>query len=197
MRLAILIAMRPTKPIKLAIPSPAARSRCGYRRCGCLVADWPAPYNVGYPITLDIPVSPAAHAARKLQGWPKSCKLAQYFDCKSLFPASSWPNFWANPVTFTRSHIGRKTFGSCPAKPCRSGYIRLSPFSTAQPLYTSFPIIFSSCFSKVTIGYHPTCRLESRAGLFARPVVGSTGSTSIPSAPPPALAKPPTARRGR
>ena len=27
--------------------------------------------------------------------------LAQYFDCKSLLTASSWPNFWANPVTFT------------------------------------------------------------------------------------------------
>jgi hypothetical protein len=38
--------------------------------------------------------------ARKLQGWPKSCKLAQDFDCKSR-TASSWPNFWANPVTFT------------------------------------------------------------------------------------------------
>ena len=30
--------------------------------------------------------------------------------------------------------------------------------STAQPLYTRFPIIFSSCFSKVTIGYHPRIR---------------------------------------
>ena len=29
--------------------------------------------------------------------------------------------------------------------------------STAQPLYTSFPIIFSSCFPKVTIGYYPRC----------------------------------------
>ena len=38
--------------------------------------------------------------ARKLQGWPKSFKLAQDFDCKSLLLASSWPNFWANPVTF-------------------------------------------------------------------------------------------------
>ena len=35
------------------------------------------------------------------------------------------------------------------------GYIRLSLRSTAQPLYTRFPIIFSSCFSKVTIGYSP------------------------------------------
>jgi hypothetical protein len=26
---------------------------------------------------------------------------------------------------------------------------------TAQPLYTRFPIILSSCFSKVTIGYNP------------------------------------------
>jgi hypothetical protein len=35
------------------------------------------------------------------------------------------------------------------------GYIRLSLFSTAQPLYTRFPIIFSSCFSEVTIGCSP------------------------------------------
>jgi hypothetical protein len=27
--------------------------------------------------------------------------LAQDFNCKSLLTASSWPNFWANPVTFT------------------------------------------------------------------------------------------------
>jgi hypothetical protein len=39
------------------------------------------------------------------------------------------------------------------------GYIRLSLFSTAQPLYSSFPIMFSSCFSKVTIGYHPSLGL--------------------------------------
>jgi hypothetical protein len=37
------------------------------------------------------------------------------------------------------------------------GYVRLSLISsTAQALYTSFPVIFSSCFSKVTIGYNPT-----------------------------------------
>ena len=35
------------------------------------------------------------------------------------------------------------------------GYIRLSLFSAAQPLYTRFPIIFIACFSKVTIGYYP------------------------------------------
>jgi hypothetical protein len=34
--------------------------------------------------------------------------------------------------------------------------IRLSLFSTAQPLYTRFPIIFGTCFSKVTTGYHPS-----------------------------------------
>jgi hypothetical protein len=39
---------------------------------------------------------------------------------------------------------------------CRSGYIRLSLRSTAQPLYTRFPIIFGRCFSKVTLGYYPT-----------------------------------------
>jgi hypothetical protein len=36
-----------------------------------------------------------------VEGWPKSCKLAQDFECKSLLTASSWPNFWADPVTFT------------------------------------------------------------------------------------------------
>jgi hypothetical protein len=36
-------------------------------------------------------------------------------------------------------------------------------FSTAlQPLYTSFPIIFSTCFSKVTVGYHPRRAAGSR-----------------------------------
>jgi hypothetical protein len=40
----------------------------------------------------------------------------------------------------------------------RWGYIQLSRRSTAQPLYTRFPIIFSSFFPKVTIGYHPTSR---------------------------------------
>jgi hypothetical protein len=42
------------------------------------------------------------------------------------------------------------------------GLIRLSLFSTAQPLYARFPIIFSTCFSKVTIGYHPTARASGR-----------------------------------
>jgi hypothetical protein len=37
----------------------------------------------------------------------------------------------------------------------------LSLCSTAQPLYTRFTIIFSSCFSKVTIGFIP--RLSGRA----------------------------------
>jgi hypothetical protein len=37
-------------------------------------------------------------------------------------------------------------------------YPKLSLFSTAQPIYTSFSIIFSSCVSKVTIGYHPRPR---------------------------------------
>ena len=36
-----------------------------------------------------------------------------------------------------------------------------------------------------------TWRLESRPGLLARPVAGSTGSTSMPRAPPPADANPP------
>ena len=74
------------------------------------------------------------------------------------------------------------------------GDIRLSLFSTAQPLYTRFPNIFSTCFSKVTIGYYPTrpgtracsprcwpgwrrtwpCRRGCRAGCR------STGSPSPP-----------------
>jgi hypothetical protein len=33
-------------------------------------------------------------------------KVAQDFDCKSLCAASSWPNFWANPVTFTLARTG-------------------------------------------------------------------------------------------
>jgi hypothetical protein len=55
--------------------------------------------------------------ARKLQGWPKSCKLAQVFDCKSLLAASSCPNFWANPVNFTSRPAWRRTGSGCP---CRS-----------------------------------------------------------------------------
>ena len=40
------------------------------------------------------------------------------------------------------------------------GDTRLSLSSTAQPLHTRFPIIFSTCFSKVTIGYHPRWTAE-------------------------------------
>ena len=54
---------------------------------------------------------------------------------------------------------------------CGLGYIRLSLFSTAQPLYSRFPIIFSTCFSKVTIGYHPTRRTMRST---ARPPPSST-----------------------
>jgi hypothetical protein len=36
----------------------------------------------------------------------------------------------------------------------------LSLFSTVQPLYTRFPIIFGNCFLKVTIGYNPNPRHE-------------------------------------
>jgi hypothetical protein len=38
-----------------------------------------------------------------------------------------------------------------------SDHIRSSLCSTAQPLYTSFPIISGSCFSEVTIGFIPRC----------------------------------------
>ena len=52
--------------------------------------------------------------------------------------------------------------------------IRLSLFITAQPLCTRFPIIFSTCFSKVTIGYYPAWRSArrtscSRAAMTAAP----------------------------
>jgi hypothetical protein len=40
----------------------------------------------------------------------------------------------------------------------RQGHIRLSLCSTAQPLYTRFPIKFSTCFSNVTTGYYPRSR---------------------------------------
>jgi hypothetical protein len=40
-------------------------------------------------------------------------------------------------------------------------YIRLSLFSTAQPLYARFPIIFGTCFSKLTIGCYPTDQVEA------------------------------------
>jgi hypothetical protein len=47
------------------------------------------------------------------------------------------------------------------------GHIRLSLFSTAQPLYTRFPIIFGRCFSKVTIGNSPTLALPFFSNAFA------------------------------
>jgi hypothetical protein len=58
------------------------------------------------------------------------------------------------------------------------GYIRLSLFSTAQPLCTRFPIIFSTCFSKVTIGYYPRWIVAE----------GCLGQSKHPEGPgPPAL----------
>ena len=42
------------------------------------------------------------------------------------------------------------------------GYIRLSLFSTAQPLYTRFRYHIQYLFSKVTIGYYPR-RMSSNA----------------------------------
>jgi hypothetical protein len=45
----------------------------------------------------------------------------------------------------------------------RWGYLRLSLRSAAQPLYTNFPIVFSSCFSKVTIEFIPTRQGRSRS----------------------------------
>jgi hypothetical protein len=43
-----------------------------------------------------------------------------------------------------------------PAAAAVSGDIRVPLFSTAQSLYASFTIVFSSRFSKVTIGFNPT-----------------------------------------
>ena len=60
-------------------------------------------------------------------------------------------------------------------------YIRLSLFSTAQPIYPSFPIIFGSRFSKVTIGYHPRRACSSaRGSRWARPrTPGTTAGSAI------------------
>ena len=40
----------------------------------------------------------------------------------------------------------------------------MSLCSTAQPLHTRFPIVISSCFPKVAIGFIPTHRLADRFG---------------------------------
>ena len=55
-------------------------------------------------------------------------------------------------------------------------YSRLSLCSAAQPLYTRFPIIFSRCVCKVTIGYFParTCRT-----LTSRPCSRDMASTCM------------------
>jgi hypothetical protein len=45
------------------------------------------------------------------------------------------------------------------------GDIRLSLCSTAEPLYTRFPIIFSRCFSKVTVGYNPSPTAAGDIGI--------------------------------
>jgi hypothetical protein len=49
----------------------------------------------------------------------------------------------------------------------KAGYIRLSLRSTAEPIYTRFPFIFSSSFSNVTIGCNPR-RRRSSSVLCAR-----------------------------
>ena len=54
----------------------------------------------------------------KVTGLAQSFKLAQYFDCKFLLTASSWPNFWAHPVTFT---LQRRATESARAETDRSG----------------------------------------------------------------------------
>jgi hypothetical protein len=58
------------------------------------------------------------------------------------------------------------------------GCIRVSPRSTAQPLNTTFPIIFSSCVSKVRIGFIPA-RAGERVRLLG-PAVGR-GRASLPT----------------
>jgi hypothetical protein len=46
-------------------------------------------------------------------------------------------------------------------------FIRWSLRSTAQPLYSRFPIIISSCFSKATIGFIPTNSLVQLSMLYS------------------------------
>jgi hypothetical protein len=36
------------------------------------------------------------HPQEQVQGWPKFCQLAQYFDWESLLDAGSWPRIWSN-----------------------------------------------------------------------------------------------------
>jgi hypothetical protein len=110
--------------------------------------------------------------------------------------ATSWPGAkasHASPGAAART-------SSAPGGSATSawGYIRLSLFSTAQPLYTRFPIIFSTCFSKVTVGYHPTSApppsASNRSGVpakrFARRRRTAAGS---PAVPPAAVAHVPSA----
>jgi hypothetical protein len=54
------------------------------------------------------------------------------------------------------------------SRPVVLGSYRLSLRSTVQPRYTRFPIIFSRCFSKVTIGFIPRWCSPS-AGSRTRP----------------------------
>ena len=58
------------------------------------------------------------------------------------------------------------------------GYIRLSHCSTAQPLYARFPIIFGSCFSKVTLGYYPRKGRATTAPTTSRPAPTSRTSAT-------------------
>ena len=50
-----------------------------------------------------------------------------------------------------------------------SGYIRLSLHSQSAPLYANFPVIFTSCFSKVIIGFIPNRTAERRSSARATP----------------------------
>jgi hypothetical protein len=80
-----------------------------------------------------------------------------------LLLLTAWDAAYGRGVTRDRAVPRGEDGGFYPAPPgwCWArraevewGFIRLSLFSTAQPLYTRLPIILSTCFSKVTIGHH-------------------------------------------
>ena len=95
---------------------------------------------------------------RKTPSWPRSWANFRFLS------RYSHRNAWANlhllgqPNTLLAA-AARASHGGEPERRAAAqarGNIRLSLYSTAQPLYTRFPIIFGSWFSKVTIGYNPT-----------------------------------------
>jgi hypothetical protein len=69
------------------------------------------------------------------------------------------------------SRDGRAHHDRCAAAKQAAVHLGLYPivtvYSIAQPLYTRFPIMFSSFFSKVTIGFTPTSAATSGAAACA------------------------------